>query len=215
MGSTSTFCKALTSEDMVRMMLPRRYWDCTFDGITAFEGPDRTSPQEIARRYLSRLNTMLAEGVGLLLWGDHGIGKTGIAAVIAKWARRRGYKVLFLECSEMKRFAIDKEMFDDESTVWQRACDVDLLVLDDFGKGLADSRDYGKFIFDRMIRHRNAANKATFITTNMDPRGGISAHLKIASIAALRECIIPCRVDGPDRRETTKHELASLFVADA
>ncbi len=197
------------------MMLPRRYWNCTFEGISASEVSERTSPQEIARKYLSRLPIMLREGIGLLLWGDHGRGKTGIAAVIAKWARRASYKVLFLECSEMKSIAIDKELFDDTCTVWQRACDVDLLVLDDFGKGLADSRDYGKLIFDRILRLRNAANRSTIITTNVNPREGMSSHLKVASLAALRECVMPCRIDGPDRRESAKAELASLFAADA
>jgi len=207
------FRKSLAQSDMERMRLPARYWDCSFKETSHEVVVDGSpSPREIAGRYLSKIDEMLERGIGLLLWGKNGRGKTGIAAVVCKEARRRGYTVLFTECADMKRCAVDKVPFDEDQLMLERAHSVDLLVLDELGKGVKDSKDFGVRLLDEMIRHRNANRLATIITTNMNVRD-LEDELKVSTMHSLKECVVPFRVLGVDRRDESKQQLLGLLSA--
>ena len=204
--------RELTREDMERMRIPLRYWKVSYDGISAERQhvrPDLLSAQETALSYLSQLDEMSSDGVGLLLWGPNGTGKTSMAVVIAKEFRRRGHRVLFVEAASLKQYVINKVYFDgDEGELyWDRAMSVDVLVLDDFGKGTQDRTGFGARLFDELIRHRNAEKRVTFLTTNMDPREGLAEELLESTMHSLKECVIPVEVTGQDRRDAILTEM--------
>ena len=212
MEGKTRYLKELTAKDMHRMLIPQRYWECTLDGISN-EADGILSPQEIARRYLSKLDEFMTRGDGLLLWGANGRGKTGIGVVLAKWARRCGYKVLFMESAELKRCVVERVAFDDDETMWERASAVDLLVLDDLGKGTQDSKGFGARIVDQLIRHRVANRRATVITTNMD-LDQLSESMKTSTMHSLKESIVPCEIRGEDRRDHSCNDLKSIFLVE-
>ena len=212
MGGKTTYLKELTARDMSRMLIPDRYWDCTLDGISD-EVCDTLSPRDVVRRYLSRLDEFMARGIGLLLWGANGRGKTGMGVVLAKWARRHGHKVLFMEAAELKRCVIESVAFDDVETMWERASVVDLLVLDDLGKGAKDRTGFGAWMIDQLIRHRSANKRATVITTNMD-LDQLAIEMKSSTMHSLKECIIPFHVEGVDRRDHSRSDLANILFEE-
>ena len=194
------------------MCIPPRYWNVTWEEIS--NGDHR----EIVENYLRKLPDMFERGVGLLLWGANGCGKTSAAVIVGKEYRRRGQTVLFFEAAALKRAVIQREMFDEDQDVWERARDVDVLILDDLGKGVQDKTGFGARLLDELIRHRNAHERVTFITTNMSPfpqRDGeisqLEDELKISTLHSLKECIVPVCVDGPDLRDKTKDELRELL----
>lgn len=211
MGEETPIRKKLTETDIDRMMIPRRYWGATFGEIS--DGGDN-SPKKIAHRYISKLSDMVVRGVGLILWGKNGRGKTGLAVVIGKEARRRGFSVLYAECADLKRCVIDRVAFDEDQSMWERARSVDMLILDDLGKGTQDSKGFGARLMDELIRHRNANRRATFITMNMNPRDQLKEELKTSTVQSLKECCIPCEIKGPDRRDKEAAELNELLTAE-
>lgn len=200
----------LTREDMERMNIPLRYWKVSFGGISAERQrvrPEIPSAQETAQSYLEKIDEMTNEGVGLLLHGPNGTGKTSMSVVIAMEFRRRGNRVLFIEAASLKQYVINKVYFDgDEGELyWDRAMSVDVLVIDDFGKGTQDKTGFGARLFDELIRHRNSEKLVTFLTTNMDTRDGsensLSRELLPSTMHSLKECVIPVEVTGDDRRD--------------
>lgn len=214
-GEKTIFRKPLTETDMGRMRIPRRFWDCAFDEISNRppETDDAVEPRDLARRYMSKLDEMLSRGIGMLLWGDNGRGKTGLSVVVCKEARRRGYTVLFTECADLKRCVIDRVPFDDDQTMLERARSVDLLVLDDLGKGVQDRTGFGARMLDELIRHRNANQLSTVITTNMG-MAALKEELKPSTMHSLKECVVPAKIEGPDRRDETKQGLLGLLSAE-
>lgn len=209
MEGQTDYIKELTARDMSRMLVPERYWPCTLEGILD-ESDDGMSSREMARRYLARLEEFMDRGIGLLLWGANGRGKTGMAVVLAKWARRYGYKVLFMEAAELKRCVVERIAFDESETMLDRANIVDLLVLDDLGKGTQDSKGFGARIVDQLIRHRAANRRATVITTNMD-MDQLREEMKASTIHSLKECIVPCQITGRDRRNESSLDLQGVL----
>ena len=199
--SVTTYRRELTQADMVRMRIPRRHWSARLDLISDAPADDGKSNQEIVRCYLAKLERMRAKGLGLLLWGLNGTGKTAAAVVVAKEFRRRGYPVMFFEAASLKDAVIGKMAFDEMESVWERARSVAVLVLDDLGKGTQDGVGFGARLLDDLLRHRSANKLVTFITTNMDPRETLGDELNASTMSTLKECMIPVEITGDDRRD--------------
>lgn len=206
--------RALTEADLVRMRLPDRFWEAQLDEVWDGSGLDAPSPRKVCEKYLDALPEMMAAGHGLLLWGDNGRGKTCMAAVIGKEARRQGHTVLFLEAASLKTVVVSNDAFDDDQTVWERALSVDLLILDDLGKGVQDSKGFGERLLDELIRFRAAHAKPIIITTNMNPREQLPEALKKSTAHSLKECVLPVMVQGPDRRKQSADRLRQTILGD-
>lgn len=202
-GEQPQFRRELTQDDLVRARIPSRYWTVNLAGVQA-------QVREIADRYLKEIEQMHDKGVGLLLWGANGVGKTSLSVVIGKEYRRRGHSLMFLESAELKGAIIHNEAFDDEQTLWDRAKSVDVLIIDDLGKGVQDNTGFGARVLDELVRHRNANKRVTFITTNMTLKA-LEDDLKASTMHSLKECIYPVRVSGEDLRERAKQEIGSLL----
>jgi DNA replication protein DnaC len=197
--------RELTESDLLRMKVPKRHWGASFREIS-------DQPREVVEKYLDKFDEFMGKGVGMLFWGDNGLGKTAAAVVVGKEARRRGKTVLFVEAADLKRSVIEKVSFDEETSVWERARSVDVLILDDIGKGVQDSTGFGARMLDELVRHRNARMLATFLTTNMSPRGEqMEAEFKTSTLHTFKECMLPVRFSGRDRRKDAESEIMTML----
>ena len=199
--------RELTAQDLKRMRLPKGYWECTYKGIS--EGN-----QGFVLTYFKNIDLLMDQGIGLLLWGENGRGKTGIMAVIGKECRRRGYSVLFMEAADMKRIVTKDVPFDEHGSMWERARDVKVLLLDDLGKGVDDNTGFGVKLIDELVRHRAAENLVTFITTNMSTEK-MSQILIPSTMHTMKARLHPERVKGSDLREGIKDSISELFKEGA
>jgi DNA replication protein DnaC len=194
--------RALTLEDMDRMRIPSRFREVTFGGVSA--GPHR----EVLRNYLNGFDEMARRGVGLVLSGPNGTGKSSLAVVVAKEARRCGRTVLFVEAAQLKNIVFGNQTFEGEVLMRDRMRDVDVLVLDDVGKGVQDSVGAEERLLDDLIRHRAAYTRITILTTNLNVqpvRAGdpsqLERYLKPSTVHMLQECAIQVLILGADLRD--------------
>lgn len=196
--------RKLVEQDLLRINLPRRYWKVNVDGVSDHVDQfEKRSSRDILVNYIKNIDVMFSRGLGLLLWGANGCGKTSMAAIIAKEYRRRYKTVLFIEAAKLKALVSNKTHFDEDQTYWERAHAVDVLVLDDLGKGVKDSKEFGERLIDELIRTRNGNMSVTIVTTNAVLRGEgetLSGILKPSTMHSLKEHVIPVHVRGEDRR---------------
>lgn len=200
----TSFRRQLTRDDMERCQFPVRHWRSGVEGIQESFAPHIV-------RYIQALEEFRSRGVGLLLYGPNGVGKTGAAVAVAKEYRRRGYSVLFVEAASLKTLVMEHTMFDEELTLLERARRVDVLVLDDVGKGVADNTGFGVKLLDELLRHRNANVRVTLVTTNMT-KSALASELKPSTMATLKECIVPIECTGNDLRERASIENTKLVT---
>lgn len=200
--------RPLTLEDLERMRVPVRYREVTFAGASA--GAHR----EAVQKYLLGLDDMLARGVGLLFNGPNGTGKTSLAVVVLKEARRRGYTGLYIEAAMLRDLVFGKRGFDALESAWERMLSVDVLVLDDLGKGVQDSVAAEERLVDELLRHRGANRRVTLITTNLSAvartpgsRSQLEEYLKASTLAMLQETVLLVSVLGPDLRAGSLTDL--------
>jgi DNA replication protein DnaC len=207
----------LTSAHLELMGIPYRFWDSSMDRVPECDG------KGAIRKYLVNLDAMIDQGNGLLLWGDNGHGKTSAAVVVAKEARRRGASVLFITAERLRKASLNDEMFNDDRTVFQRAMEVELLVLDDLGKEYSGDSGYTERLFESIIRERAADKRTTVVTTNMAPSprtdsSGKAVHClsdlyKKSMIEVMKECLFVARIRGDNLRDVAQNELAQLLAA--
>lgn len=200
--------KDLTEEDLVRMNIPARYWDVSFNEISSKKARD------VIVRYGNKIDTMISNGIGMILSGNNGVGKTAAVVCLAKEFRRRYKSVFFIEASDLKRAVFSNEIFDDEESVWDRAKSVDVLILDDLGKGVKDSKGQGERLIDELIRARNARKLITFITTNISTMNQLNEELKESTVKTFKECMYYLKMEGPDRREEAQKKIVELMSVD-
>ena len=190
----------ITTEHLERMCLPRLYWQAKLAEI-----PESCPHKKYIQKYVESIKSNVQQGLGLLLHGDYGGGKTGISSIILKAAATNGYIGLWLRAPNLARAIMTKEMFDKKNTVWERACEVPILVVDELII-YNDNRD--PFIED-LLRERINNQRATIITTNLNPND-IKMHFP-ALAAVMKEALFPIKVSGHNFRDSLAKEIQDEF----
>jgi len=157
--------RPLTTGMLTRMNIPKRYWKASLDRVT-----DAIFKQHIVG-YLVGIKEALDKGIGMILNGQQGTGKTAIGALCLKQARRIGATGYFITADQYIRSNIQRIPFDDTVMIIGRCRDVDLLVLDDMSReavNLSSSGDSVAAMFEALIKDRCSDGKSTIITTNLN-----------------------------------------------
>jgi DNA replication protein DnaC len=211
--------RKLTAEDVERMMIPPRYWRVSLQSVEATakaHGSEEASLKEVLAAFVSKLDSQVAAGAGLLLYGNNGRGKTAALVWLAMQARRRGYTALYVETAKLKQYKIERTAFSDSESMWERALDVDVLVLDDLGKGVSDSKGFMQELVDELIRTRGAHLRTTLISTNIEPAKLVNEDfLKKSTLAMMQEMVVFLHVSGEDLRARTRVQLVEKLLGGA
>lgn len=166
---------AAAQRDIERMLsragVPPRFQGKEFEGFDDVGDQARSRAREICKRYADGFDTVLQNGVCMVLTGNPGTGKTHLAIAVLKQVMRRGRTGMFVTVSEMLRTiratysASSKES---EQQVFERFIGVDLLVLDEIGVAIGDEEKRKALIFD-VINGRYNAMRPTIIIGNLKP----------------------------------------------
>lgn len=165
-----------------------------------FTESDHADPktENVARKYVANFNAMREKGIGLLLCGTVGTGKSYLAASIANALIDQGTPCLMTNFSRIisrisEKFGGDQKYLDNLNRF-------DLLVIDDLGA----ERDT-EFMWEKVmdvIDARYRAGLPIIITTNLSMRqlSDQSDIRRQRVYSRLREMCIFLEVQGADRR---------------
>jgi len=198
---TTTLPRELTKADMHRLRLGKRYWGCSIAQI-----PETAQYRKILTKYIDNLKENVESGNGILFYGKHGSGKTAAASILGKAVIAFGGTALFIEVQQLSDMKINKEMFDDETTLWQRMIEVDMLILDEIGG--EHGKDWG--LLERIIRHRMNTCKTTIGTTNKMKSLGEKYGEGLLSV--IRTALLPIEIDEINWRKDERNTLAEKII---
>lgn len=106
--------------------IPKVHWNASLDKIPELRYKGKFL------NYIKNIETRINDGRGMYLWGLYGRGKSAMAAICLKAAARHYQYGLWITAKTLPGLIIDKKMFDDNLTYYERALSVPLLVLDEF-----------------------------------------------------------------------------------
>lgn len=147
--------------------------------------------------YMDKAGQLAGAGIGMLLYGRPGTGKTMLSVLCLKQLiageGMEGYLAPFGDMVS----TFSKWWANDEDKVWlhKHIKNVQVLMIDDLGKE-ADTR-YVMPVVDDILRHRASAGLPTILTTNL-PLKVIDERYKIGSL--LNETMITHEFLGDDYR---------------
>jgi DNA replication protein DnaC len=166
-------CRAQASGDegdafLASSRIPPRYEHCSLANFEAGNPSLRTALMRAMTFCSGYPHLGPDEGLGLLLTGDNGVGKTHLAvSVLRELMTSKGAKGQFWDFHELIREiknSYDPETRTTELQVLEPVVDADVLVLDDLGAW--KMTDWMNDTLFYILNGRYTAKRATIITTN-------------------------------------------------
>lgn len=186
--------RQLDEQDLRRLRVGQRYWGASLALI-----PDDLPYKKTLLNYAQGIDSMRAAGIGLLLYGDNGSGKTSAAIALLKEARRRGFTGLFLTAIELRELFYKDQEFEAGTSMLRRAQVVDFLIVDDVGKDAQAHSDHAARVFEDIVRRRSNELKPTLITANMKPVEMVKIYHR-SFMELLTGCVVHVEVQGANWR---------------
>ena len=190
--------RKLDRSDFRRMNLPEAYWRVKVQGV-------QDSVRATVVNYLRKIIEMSALGAGLWLSGTEGVGKSVIAALVAKEARSCGLTVYFTSVWELRECIRSRIGFDDNVSIMQRCRDVDFLILDELRKDDQSAHFLGGKEIEELISFRRSQKRVTVITTRL-PTEDLEESFS-GLLTASEGCMVWVRVEGRNLREEQSRSL--------
>jgi DNA replication protein DnaC len=208
--------------------IPPRYEHCSFANFAAVNRSHEVALTQ-AMQYASRYPLLGAdEGLGLLLTGDTGLGKTHLAvSVLREIVSMKGVRGQFWDFQQLIReikSSYDPETKTTELQVLSPVIETDVLVLDDLGAWRIT--DWMNDTLFQIINSRYLARRPTVITTNfrdVPPQQAAKAdHLVRKEFlvdrvgqrlrSRLMEMCLKIQIEGDDFRESKQEAHKSAVI---
>jgi len=194
--------RKLVHDDFVRMNLPKEFWAASSDKIPRSAFPS-------IRNYGTKAEAMIKDGLGFILVGPAGVGKTGIAAVLAKIVKCYGYSVLFVSVSDLREMVRSHIEFDDRSML-ERCKTVDFLVLDNVREEDAKESVIHAASLESLAEQRVAWRRSTVITTRLKPTEFTKFFPGLFEVLKARSPFL--LVEGENLRNKAAEEVKARLV---
>lgn len=180
-----------------------------------FENDDGSNPKmEYIHNFVDSWEEVCEKGLGLLIWGGIGTGKSFAAACIANALIEQGVSVIMMKLSDY----IDSPQEERQALLKQMG-NCKLLIIDDFG--VEYNHEYVQKEIYKVIDHRYENGKPLIITTNLplsvfdNPENDNEKRV----FSRLQEmCSQRILFDGEDRRkiiaEDKRAEMTALLTGE-
>jgi DNA replication protein DnaC len=184
------------------MNLPEDLWRAKLQEVQ--------SPAKAAvENYLTRFEVMAQKGAGLWLRGPAGVGKSAIAALVAKEARALGFTAYYTTVFDLREAVRNKQMYDESLSVADRCRDADVLVLDNFLQADVSDMFVNLRYIEELLVGRGSRLKITVLTSRLSPPD-LKDHS--AFVSAVEGYLVGISVSGEDLRKKRGQELKAAVL---
>lgn len=157
--------EAISAKNLLYRGIPREYAEAKLSDYKLDEVINK-----IFGNYLSHIETMREDNVGLIMFGKNGNGKTWLSSLIVKEAYIYRYSSFLVTLQSF----IDMHFRKNEEDIrikMRKIIECDFLVIDEVGKETFAKNQFNIGVLEELLRQRGTLGKPTIICTNL-PLGG-------------------------------------------
>lgn len=192
----------LTEVDYSTLGIPKDLWSVQFAGI-------QEENKAAVGNFLRNLVPLVRRGYGMWLVGESGVGKSAIAAILAKAATAYRFRTYFTNIPDLRDRIVSKAEYMEGVTFLDRARTCDFLVIDDLNEYGGENRFFGYSDLRDLVRKRVAETLSTVVTTAMPPPK--ISQLLFDAFTSSQHRMPVLVVKGRDLYEARVAEAASIF----
>lgn len=162
------------------------------------DGKGDSHAMQVAKNYVKNFEKMEEDGVGLLIYGDVGVGKSFMAACIANALIDNGENVVMTDFTTIIN---DLWNCDKRTEYLRKLNDTSLLVIDDLGRENDSPHNIG--IIASVLDTRCRSQRPLILTSNLSPdalKENCTITLK-RIYSRIFELCLPVEFEGVDRRQ--------------
>jgi len=143
--------------------IPKEFWD-----VEAVAIENNNECLGIIQRYIANLENARRNGLGFLMMGENGVGKTTMATLILAKAIRAGYSVFYISAHDMMDVVFKAFKDDRLAGLLDTKLNSDFVVIDEIDKArVKDNNSYVLTKVDSILRRRRGIIQPTTLITNM------------------------------------------------
>lgn len=176
-----------------------------------YHGPEGL--KSLCAQYIENHEQLVNRGIGIILSGPFGVGKTMSMNLLVKSLVHLGYTCFATTFTGMiDMFTSGWQAREDQQRFQSKIVNSRVLLLDDVGKEFRTKTNLAESTFDSVLRRRVQDGKPTFMTTNMllsEMETGYGA----AIFSLLREVSITEEVAGQDFRKVAAERTLSEVLS--
>lgn len=199
--------EALERKRLGRAAVPERFHGRSFDTFIA-DTPEKRRCLSIVRDYSDNFPANLRKGLGLILSGLPGTGKSHLAGAVLQ-AQMASHEVLYVTCMDVIRMVRETWRRDSEKSeraVLSYLAGLDLLVIDEMGMQYGTEGEQ-TILFD-VLDGRYRSLKPVILLTNQNAEG-MKAYVGERTFDRLRESCRWLQFDWDSYRPKARKELTA------
>ena len=163
--------------------------------------------QEWVDKYLENHANFVNRGIGMILYGDFGVGKTFATTMLLKDLIKLGHTCFSTTFAHMvEMFTAGWREPEEQKYFQTKIIQSDVLLLDDLGREMKTKTKLSQTTFDDVLRRRVQDGRPTFITTNMSI-GELQEGYGGAILSLLWESALRYEMVGSDFRPQSGERL--------
>ncbi len=178
----------------VLSFIPERYIDATLETYT----PDSVDSDEYdkIKKYSGEIEKYISNGVGIMLSGSNGNGKTHLLFSLLRIGALYGHKVIAVDFSQTKNAT-----FEDRAQIIEKSNECKMIGIDDLR--IEGANEYNVELFFSIMNNAYNNKTALIITTNLG-KTDIVKRFGNSVYSRLREMVNPVVLIGTDKRQEKK-----------
>jgi DNA replication protein DnaC len=175
-------------------------------------------PRDALEAYGARQHEYLRAGIGMVMYGPNGNGKTMAAVLLAKNALAHGLLVHFATFSEIiETFASGWRSEEVKDWFHAKIRGAHLLVVDDVGKEMMQglqghTSNIARHLIEDVLRYRYSSGLPTVLTTN-DTLGNLASGYGMGVLSMMEENMLQFRFTGADWRPRARARFEDEVAA--
>jgi|GEM_PF-1855019 len=156
---------SVTEDMLINSGVPRKFWNAQLGAVDG--DPEFKS---LIREFMRDIHEHAKDGMGLLLRGSYGSGKTSLAVTLLKVAIQRGGLAHFVQSRDLPAVYFDDatidRSFEEPIVIKDRLRTCNLIVIDDLGAESFDTHGNAGALIEGVLRDAYNEEQIVVVTTN-------------------------------------------------